>query len=220
MFCSRCVSPKNFYRSMRRTISGEWRARVAAVSIYKVMGRHDRLHQQLVHVQREMGGPGNPNPDPRMEMHFNMLFKSKLAAEVLILVSFPCPVLSCPSSSRWATQHAARPRSSRDLDETSPTAHRWRVFDGELVYRFGLSWCMCGVMNNDTLNDRNNVDDMGNPQDQGILADSLMFMVKAGSWLTEFVSKEVGVDVDSSEHESSSQSQDSLAGLSQVIVMR
>lgn len=42
-----------------------------------------------------------------------------------------------------------------------------------------------------------------------------MFMVKAGSWLTEFVSKEVGIDVDSSEHESSSQ--DSLAGLSQVL---
>lgn len=63
--------------------------------IDQVMGRHDRLHQQLGHVQREMGGPGNPNPDPRMEMHFNMLFKSKLAAEVLILVrraSLPWPV--------------------------------------------------------------------------------------------------------------------------------
>lgn len=41
-----------------------------------------------------------------------------------------------------------------------------------------------------------------------------MFMVKAGSWLTEFVSQEAGIDVDSSEHESSSRG--SLAGLSQV----
>ena len=51
-------------------------------------------------------------------------------------------------------------------------------------------------------------------QDPGILADSLTFMVKAGSWLTEFVSKEAGVEIDSSEHESSSEG--SLAGLSKV----
>lgn len=51
-------------------------------------------------------------------------------------------------------------------------------------------------------------------QDPGILADSLTFMVKAGSWLTEFVSKEAGVSIDSSEHESSSVG--SLAGLSKV----
>lgn len=54
--------------------------------LVQVMGRHDRLHQQLGHLQREMGGPGNPNPPPQLEMHFNMFFKKKLAAEVLILV--------------------------------------------------------------------------------------------------------------------------------------
>lgn len=53
----------------------------------QVMGRHDRLHQQLGHLSREMGGPGNPNPDPQMDMHFNMLFQRKLVAEVVILVS-------------------------------------------------------------------------------------------------------------------------------------
>lgn len=41
-----------------------------------------------------------------------------------------------------------------------------------------------------------------------------MFMVRAGSWLTEFVSKEAGIPIDSSEHETSSQG--SLAKLSQV----
>eukprot|EP00903_Cladosiphon_okamuranus_P021833 g20076.t1 len=102
------------------------------LGLLQVMGRHDNLHRNLYQVQREMGGPGNPNPDPRLEMHFNMLFKRKLAAEVVIL-------------------------------------------------------------------------------DPGILADSLTFMVKAGSWLTEFVSKEAGVAIDSSEHEISSEG--SLAGL-------
>lgn len=52
------------------------------------MGRHDRLHQHLGQLQRAMGGLGAPNPDPRMELEFNMLFKRKLAAEVVILVSF------------------------------------------------------------------------------------------------------------------------------------
>lgn len=38
-----------------------------------------------------------------------------------------------------------------------------------------------------------------------MLRDCLMFMVRAGSWLTEFVAKEAGVSIDSSEHESSAQ---------------
>ncbi|CAM9845618.1 unnamed protein product [Ectocarpus sp. 4 AP-2014] len=109
-----------------------WRA--LHLGLLQVMGRHDRLHQQLGHLSREMGGPGNPNPDPQMDMHFNMFFQRKLVAEVVIL-------------------------------------------------------------------------------DPDVLADSLMFMVKAGSWLTEFVSKEAGVAIDSSEHEISSRG--SLAGLSE-----
>lgn len=38
-------------------------------------------------------------------------------------------------------------------------------------------------------------------------------MVRAGSWLTEFVSREAGVPVDSSEHESGS---NGVGGLSEV----
>ncbi|CAM9621268.1 unnamed protein product [Scytosiphon promiscuus] len=109
-----------------------WRA--IHLGLLQVMGRHDRLDHHLGDLQRQMGGPGNPNPPPQVEMHFNMLFKRKLVAEVLIL-------------------------------------------------------------------------------DPGILSDCLMFMVKAGSWLTEFVSKEAGISIDSSEHETSSQG--SLAKLSQ-----
>lgn len=46
-----------------------------------------------------------------------------------------------------------------------------------------------------------------------MLADCLLFMVRAASWLTEFVSKEAGVAVDSSEHESSAQG---LTGVSKA----
>lgn len=60
------------------------------------MGRHDRLHQHLGQLQRAMGGPGAINPDPRMEMQFNMLFKRKLAAEAVILVR-DAQHLSCTS---------------------------------------------------------------------------------------------------------------------------
>ncbi|CBN78076.1 conserved unknown protein [Ectocarpus siliculosus] len=109
-----------------------WRA--LHLGLLQVMGRHDRLHQQLAHLSREMGDPGSPNPDPQMDMHFNMFVQRKLVAEVVI-------------------------------------------------------------------------------SDPDVLADSLMFMVKAGSWLTEFVSKEAGVAIDSSEHEISSRG--SLAGLSE-----
>lgn len=48
-------------------------------------------------------------------------------------------------------------------------------------------------------------------QDKGILADTLLFMVRAGSWLTEFVSKEAGVSIDSSEHETDSPGVSGLA---------
>eukprot|EP00904_Undaria_pinnatifida_P013657 jgi/Undpi1/9421/HiC_scaffold_27.g11878.m1 len=96
------------------------------LGLLQVMGRHDRLHQHLGQLQRAMGGPGAINPDPRMEMQFNMLFKRKLAAEAVIL-------------------------------------------------------------------------------EPGVLTDCLLFMVRAGSWLTEFISKEAGVAIDSSEHESSAQ---------------
>lgn len=51
------------------------------------------------------------------------------------------------------------------------------------------------------------------PQEPDVLADCLLFMVRAGSWLTEFVSKEAGVAIDSSEHESSAQG---LAGISKA----
>ena len=51
------------------------------------MGRHERLHRHLAQLQMAMGGPGAANPDPRMEVQFNMLFKRKLAAEAVILVS-------------------------------------------------------------------------------------------------------------------------------------
>lgn len=37
-----------------------------------------------------MGGPGATNTDPRVEHQFNMLFKRKMAAEVLILVNMEC----------------------------------------------------------------------------------------------------------------------------------
>ncbi|CAM9383829.1 unnamed protein product, partial [Hapterophycus canaliculatus] len=108
-----------------------WRA--VHLGLLQVMSRHDRLHQHLGQLQRGMGGPGNVNPSSQIEIMFNMRFKEKLAAEVLIL-------------------------------------------------------------------------------DPGILSDCLMFMVKAGSWLTEFVSEEAGIPIDSSEHETSSQG--SLAKLS------
>lgn len=50
------------------------------------MGRHDRLHQHLGQLQRAMGVPGSVNSDPRIELQFNMFFKKKLAAEVVLLV--------------------------------------------------------------------------------------------------------------------------------------
>lgn len=34
-----------------------------------------------------MGGPGAPNPDPMADHRFNLLFKRKMAAEIVILVS-------------------------------------------------------------------------------------------------------------------------------------
>lgn len=52
------------------------------------MGRHEQLHRYLGQLQMSMGGPGAPNPDPRMELQFNMLFKKKLAAEAVILVRY------------------------------------------------------------------------------------------------------------------------------------
>lgn len=52
------------------------------------MGRHEQLHRHLGQLQMAMGGPGAPNPDPRMELQFNMLFKKKLAAEAVILVRY------------------------------------------------------------------------------------------------------------------------------------
>lgn len=63
------------------------------------MGRHDRLHQHLGHLQRAMGGPGAPNPDPRVELQFDMMFKRKLAAEVAILVSIVFLILRCRTMS-------------------------------------------------------------------------------------------------------------------------
>lgn len=55
----------------------------------QVMSRHDNLHRHLGHLQQAMGFPGTLNPDPRMELQFNMLFKRKMAAEIAILVSHP-----------------------------------------------------------------------------------------------------------------------------------
>lgn len=54
------------------------------------------------------------------------------------------------------------------------------------------------------------------PQEPGVLADCLLFMVRAGSWLTEFISKEAGVAIDSSEHESSAQR---LTGVSKASLL-
>lgn len=45
------------------------------------------------------------------------------------------------------------------------------------------------------------------------MSDCLRFMVRAGQWVTEFVSKEARVPIDSSEHESSASGRQ---GLSQV----
>lgn len=56
-----------------------------------------------------------------------------------------------------------------------------------------------------------------NVQDPEILSDCLLFMVRAGSWLTEFVSKEAGIPVDSSEHESSAQGLQGLSKASRVL---
>ncbi|CAN0080528.1 unnamed protein product [Ascophyllum nodosum] len=98
-----------------------WRA--VHLGLLQVIARHDNLHKHLAHIQRMMGGPGAPNPDPRLELQFNMLFKRKMAAEITIL----------------------EPR---------------------------------------------------------VLSDCLLFMVRAGTWLTEFVSKEAQVAVDSFEDES------------------
>lgn len=52
----------------------------------QVMGRHERLHQTLGQIQRAMGGPGAPNADPAMEHQFNIWFKKKMAAEIVVLV--------------------------------------------------------------------------------------------------------------------------------------
>ncbi|CAM9168726.1 unnamed protein product, partial [Sphacelaria rigidula] len=103
------------------------------LGLLEVMGRHERLHQHLAHVQRSMGDMGGPNANPMVEQQYNSLVTQKLAAEIVIL-------------------------------------------------------------------------------DSDVLYDTLLFMVRAGSWLTEFVSREAGVPVDSSEHESGS---NGVGGLSE-----
>lgn len=66
------------------------------------MGRHERLHQHLAHVQRSMGDMGGPNANPMVEQQYNSLVTQKLAAEIVILVSscqlWHCYVATFPGS--------------------------------------------------------------------------------------------------------------------------